>query len=219
MKKTLLLLACVLFGFIIAEKASAQNTVTNIRERYADIKKRIELMSEEGGWPPEYYQVNVFQNLPATGPHKEDVRMYYDEVKTEEDEIYPPHRLSFATCRYNFAPRIFYEEYLYDEDGKPAFIYARNPDIEFGIDYDFRFYFNKEKLIKVVIKCRPGEDSDPRLLQKNWDASAPTDGEGWREVYSGTRLPKEYESLKDAYLNSAKKILKLFDAVDSSTHL
>ena len=53
--------------------------------------------------------------------------------------------------------REFYEEYLYDDNGSIAFIYAKHPYLSFGendedMDYEFRFYFNKGKLINAIVK-------------------------------------------------------------------
>lgn len=45
----------------------AQNTVESIRQRYTVIKNDISNMMMEDGFPPEYYEVKVVQNLPATG--------------------------------------------------------------------------------------------------------------------------------------------------------
>ena len=114
--------------------ATAQNTTEKIRQEYASVHEWISHMmpNEEGetGMPPEYYELNVIQNLPGTGPHREVVRMFYGEEEAAEDVIYPPHYLRFATAMYNFAAREFYEEYLYDEKGRVMFIYAITPDAD-----------------------------------------------------------------------------------------
>lgn len=197
----------------------AQETaITDIRTRYAGIKQMIALMTGDNGMPPEFYHLTVMQNLPGTGGHKEDIYMYYDEEEGHDEEIYPPHYLTFLTSSYNFAAREFYEEYLYDADGKVAFIYARNPDIVFGLDYDFRLYFNQGKLFKAVIKCRPCAYSDVSKLSDVWDETAQTDSEGFREVYSGRKLPKEYEERNRAYLKKAEDLRKLFNSIDRTTY-
>lgn len=219
MKRTAFFLLILLAG---TYSVLAQNTVNSIRARYAEVKRGIALIEdEESGWPPVYYQVNVVQNLPGTGPHHEDTRMYYDECEAQEDEVYPPHYLSFVTCKYNFAVRNFYEEYLYDADGTPAFIYARNPDIVFGLDYDFRFYFNRGAMIKVVVKCRPVEDARLDVLVEEgiWNPAVSLDDDGFHQVYSGTSLPNEYTEIFEILLHRAALNQQLFKAVDESTHL
>lgn len=212
---TLLLLLCFTAP---ASRLVAQDALESIRKQYAEIKERIQRMSEPDSWPPEFYQVGVSQNLPGTGLHREDIRMYYDEVRTKEDEIYPPHRICFASSKYNFAARKFYEEYLYDESGKAVFIYARNPDFVFGLDYDFRFYLNKGKLIWAVIKCRPVEGAILSAITDIWDASAPTDSEGFRKMYEGSKPPEEYKAFYAGFLQSATKFPALFKAIDGSTY-
>ena len=110
--------------------AGAQNTIENIRKEYQAVHEMIAQMTpdKDGMWqmPPTYFDLNVVQNLPATGPHKENIRMYYGELESDEEEYnpYPPHYLRFTTAKYNFAAREFYEEYLYDNKGNVMFIYA-----------------------------------------------------------------------------------------------
>ena len=118
--------------------AFAQNTIESIRKEYQNVHEWIAQMDDRfpsEGIPPEYFDLNVVQNLPATGPHHEHIRMYYGELESEEEsDPYPPHYLCFATAKYNFAAREFYEEYLYDDKGQLMFIYALTPDVEGGGD-------------------------------------------------------------------------------------
>ena len=94
--------------------ASAQHTVESIRKDYQSMHEWIALMSDNfpsDGIPPEYFDLRVVQNLPATGPHHENIRMYYGEQEPEEEgDPYPPHYLRFTTVKYNYAAREFYEE-------------------------------------------------------------------------------------------------------------
>ena len=101
--------------------AVAQQTIEDIRKAYASAKEYIGMMSDDfpgEGIPPEYYHLHVSQMLPATGLHREDIRLYYNDVEEENKEeprIYPLHYLRFASTKYNYAAREFYEEYLYDD--------------------------------------------------------------------------------------------------------
>lgn len=216
--KRIILTLCLLASSATMATLFAQNTLSSIRQRYANTKETIAHMMQEDGIPAEYYQVNVFQNLPGTGPHREDVRMYYDEVG-EAEEIYLDHRLSFATTSYNFAARKFYEEYLYDADGKVAFAFVRDPDIVFGMDYDFRFYFSRGKLIHAIVKRRLGENANPDAFKDTWDASLPVDAEGFQEVFVGNNLPKEFGKELSNSLQKAKVIHNLFENVDGALYL
>ena len=68
--------------------ASAQHTVESIRKEYQSVHEWITLMSDSfpsDGIPPEYFDLRVVQNLPATGPHHENNRMYYGELEPEEE--------------------------------------------------------------------------------------------------------------------------------------
>ena len=95
--------------------------------------------------------------LAGTGRHDELVTMYYFEEDIPGQEWMSTRSLHFATVKYNFAAREFYEEYLYDEKGNLEFIYARNADVADFKGGDFRFYFQNGKLIKALLSVRNPE--------------------------------------------------------------
>jgi hypothetical protein len=194
-KVTITLLLCVAWVLTV----NAQNTVESIRKVYQDVHEWIAQMGT--GLPSEYFDLHVVQNLPATGPHLEDVKMYWGE--RDDDEIYPSHFLRFATVKYNFAAREFYEEYLYDDDGKIAFIYARTPDADEDLStlHDLRFYFSNGKLIRATVK------------------SGPLDATELKDIYSGTTVPKQYDRIYQSLLASVKNYMNLFESIETTTHL
>lgn len=198
MKKTFVL--CLLLA-VCCSAASAQNTLQSIRERYAVIKSDIAEMMKEDGFPPVYYHLQVKQNLPGTGFHNEDVKMYYDE--RDDDEVYPSHYVTFITAKYNFAAREFYEEYLYDADGKIAFIYVRTPDADEDSStvHDFRLYFSQGKLFRCIIK------------------KAPLDSNDFKELHNGTSVPKNFSTFYQEWLHQADIYRRLFEATDAATRL
>lgn len=70
------------------------------------------------------------------------------------EQIYADLHLDFATQKYNFAAREYYQEYLYDKQGRIEFIYAIKPDVINDIDYEYRFYFSQGRLIDILVKSR-----------------------------------------------------------------
>ena len=204
MKKRLTLL---LLLAAVMQLGWAQNTVESIRKRYADNKDYIATHqgdnANDGAEWGEYYHLEVSQFLPATGGHKEDVYMYFDE--REEDKIYPSHYITFATKKYNFAAREYYEEYMFDSNGSVAFIYAYDPmwtPDENGADeqYEFRFYLNKGKLLKAIVKKR-AEDNLP-----------------FTEVFSGATLKPAYSDVLEARKDTAEKIKQLFVTIEEDAY-
>lgn len=209
---TLCLIACIQCGW-------AQNTVESIRKRYADIKEMITPTSGEeenfndGATFTQCYKVEASHWLPATGGHRENITFYFGEKENEEDEVYASHFLTFVTTKYNYAVREYYEEYLYDEDGKIAFIYANAPyeyvDEDEGKpnetpqQFEYRFYFNKGKLLNAVVKKRPVE-ANPTIP--------------FKVDYEGTKLNKNYNRALQQYLHSAEKYSKLYDVLDQTTY-
>ena len=185
---------------VFCTSAHAQGAVEQIRKRYAAAKAQVEAMGKDDYHPEEFYQLNVTQFLPATGRHEKKVCLYYDFL--DDDEIYPSHRLSLVTSKYNFAAREYYEEYLYDEKGNVSFIYSNPSEVDFdGVGCELRFYFSGNHLIKVLVKNRaPGEST-------------------FKETYSGTSVPAAYSDYYKQYVSKAKKHYQLFQTIENSTYL
>ena len=193
----------------------AQNTIESIRKVYQAQKTVIAEMAEDfpyDGMPPAYYNLSVVMNLPATGLHRENIRMYFGEVEQEDEEEYDPypkHFLSFLTTKYNYAAREFYEEYFYDLNGKVMFIYAQTPDIEMGSIHELRLYFDGEKLLRLNVKVAND--------LKSYDDTA-IKAAGFKDVYTGTSIPEAYKESCDMYQQKAKQYLSMFKSIDNTVY-
>lgn len=212
MKVVFTLLLCVAEALTV----SAQNTIESIRKVYQTVHEDIERMKpDEDGFsamPPEYYDLHVVQNLPATGRHDENIRMFYGELEPEEEgDPYPPHFLRFVTAKFNFTAREYYEEYLYDEKGQVMFIYAISPDVgENMIPYEMRMWFDGKRLLRFTAKNAEGATtSEYGSLLK-----AP-----FKEVYSGAVIPEMYIMETDRCKQRAQRFLKMFKGIDDNTYL
>ena len=190
----------------MAHPAQAQDAKKAIREHYAAVKEQLKMYDELNKtgdvYPvPQMFSVVVKQNLPATGYHEETIQMMYREDKKSDEQIYADLYLEFATKKYNFAVRQFYEEYLYDKQGRIQFIYALESDFGDVFQREYRFYFNQGKLIDVNIKSR-ANDSEP-----------------FKDIYSGKTVPDAYRSYYQDRTSSAKSIMTIFKTIDSSREL
>ena len=198
--------------------ASAQNTIQSIRKAYQDVHEMIDYMTPKGddipAMPPEYFDLQVVQNLPATGGHKENIRMYYGELEPEEEgDPYPPHYLRFVTAKYNFAAREFYEEYLYDDKGQVMFIYAITPDVTIGEIkfYELRMWFDGKRLLRFTAKKveEPFVYDDFSSLRKAT----------FKEEFSGTSIPELYQDETRRCQLRAHRFLTMFKGIDDNTYL
>lgn len=206
MRLIALLLTMMLALSSMAQTAKPQDPKAAIRKHYAAAKAYIEQQQqvEDGGdiYPvTQCFTAQVKQNLPATGYHYEDVKMYYREELKEEGQIYPDLFLDFATKRYNFAAREYYEEYLYDQLGHIEFIYAAQPDLSEGKDYELRFYFHNGELIEVIIKSRQ------------------MGGGTFATIYQGNTVPAAYSDSYKSRLGAAKGIMVLFKTINANREL
>lgn len=207
MKKTLTILMLCLATNV--QWGWAQNTIASIKQRYADMKEYINTHNgtndNDGAEWMECYHVEARHFLPATGGHKEDVFMYFGEKENPNDLIYAKHFLKFVTTKYNYAVREYYEEYLYDEDENIAFIYAFQPWLSIGdngedTDYEFRYYFNKGKLIKTIVK--------KSALGEN----------NFVEDYSGATVKKAHQEFYQGFLARSKAFMKLFNSMEDAMY-
>ena len=168
MKK--LLLSIMLITALLPTVA-AQDLIAGIRQRYAAAKEYVAEMMNPDGYPPRYYEALVTENLPGTGPHKESIKMFYGDKECEECEdedgfdvahhVHPIHWLRFVTAQYNYAALNYYDEYLFDENGKLEFIYAFEP---YGLDQkdrEYRCYFSNGKLLNFIVKARQTGSVEP----------------------------------------------------------
>lgn len=201
----------IVFSLLLAGagvlSAGAQDAISTIRKHYAEAQQMVAEYAKsekEGEMPfPEYYEVNISQNLPGTGPHMERIRLYYylndltDDWKPDGPML--SRNLHFVTWKYNYAARDFYEEYLFDQQGSIEFIYCRNADMDDFNGGELRFYFKDGKLIKVLVSIR----------------NAKTDK--YEQKYSGTTIPEPYVALYKSCQSDIKRFKKLFDDIDSGT--
>ena len=181
----------------------AQQSINDIRKSYAEAKEHIARMSENfpaDGAPAEFYHLHAALNLPATGPHFEDIRMYFGEKDSDAEVIYKPHYLWFLTTKYNYAVREYYEEYLFDKSGQLMFAYGINPDVVFGELYEFRLYFAGQRLLKAIVKKKSVDEKE------------------YQEVYNGTKLPDELTETANYYRAKAKAYLPFFENIENITY-
>jgi len=208
------LLLCV--GWALT--TNAQNSIQSIRKAYQDVHEMIDHMTPKGdnipAIPPEYFDLQVVQNLPATGGHKENIRMYYGELEPEEEgDPYPPHYLRFVTAKYNFAAREFYEEYLYDDKGQVMFIYAITPDVVIPemSPYELRMWFDGDRLLRFMAKKAEGSLDDMSITSLRKAT--------FKEVYTGKTIPEMYQDETDRCRQRARRFLKMFKGIDDNTYL
>lgn len=190
----------------LTQSVLAQDVKKAIREHYAEAKAYVDQvakMEREGfSYPvPQYFSAHVKQNLPATGFHQEELLMYYQERRDSDEQIYPSLYLDFAVKKYNFAAREYYEEYLYDEQGRIQFIYATSPDMDFEYDYEFRLYFSEGQLTEMLVKRRPSGKGE------------------YTTYYTGKTVPDEFWRSYVGYYDTSKNVMRIFNAIDEGRQL
>lgn len=205
MNKLMISLMLVVVGTF---HVAAQDATTIIRKHYAEAQQKVAEYSkgENDDYSsvfPQYYEVNIMQNLPGTGPHHEQMRLYFYEHELGEDgEPDGPmlaRSLQFVTYKYNFAAREFYEEYLYDEKGNVEFVYMRNVDMYDGKGGECRMYFKSGRMFKVML-------SACNLQTEKYEPS-----------FSGSSMPNDNAELYDHGVYMVGKFKRLFDELDRDT--
>ena len=205
MKQIILDISLLLLNTLTTQ---AQDAKQAIRQHYADVKAQVaqiqEIEKSGDQYPvPQTYTVVIKQNLPGTGYHEETLQMFYREELESDEQIYADLSLDFATQKYNFAAREYYQEYLYDKQGRIEFIYATEPDVVNGIDYEYRFYFSQGRLIDVLVKSRKTGEGETTF----------------NTVYQGKAVPAQYSEEYRNCVASSKSIMTVFKSIDSNRHL
>ena len=154
MRKLMLLIVVLVCGLC----AQAQNS-PSAKERVAEIRQ----LYKDAWGAVAYYDTLAMDGLPSSrmvvendymaagaGPRHETTTYFFsidydEEIDGEYAEIY------LITRKYNIDAFQYYEDYLYDQKGKPCFLYWRCSD-----EAEARYYWDeKGKLVHSVTK---GED-------------------------------------------------------------
>ena len=147
----------------------AQDAVSAIRKHYAEAQEMVAQYAayeKEGEWSmpcPMYYEVNVKQNLPGTGYHKERIRLYFYEDECDEEN----------TDGTLLSRSLHFQ-------GNIEFAYIRNADMDHFKGGELRCYFQNGKLFKVLVSIR-NQDTE-KYEQKYAGATVPKE---YASVYQG----------------------------------
>ena len=161
LRLTILMLAVV----ATASMLSAQNNkrMAQIRQAYAD---RLEIMQNKPyDGPFNEIGVDVAQNLPGTGLYERHDKFYFTQEQYSADGSMCS-LLYFVTSKATYVHGMhgYYWEFLWDAmEGDPMFaLLVRD---EGGTKKEYRFYFENNKLIKVVpdVKQWPKDDGGMNL--------------------------------------------------------
>ena len=180
----------------------AQNVET-IRRDYNAAKHLEKRQQGDDASDINVFQTKVYKTWPGSGPHAVEVAMYCREHGPDKDySAYLDNAICFVTTSYNVAARSYYEEYMYDVDEKIEFIYARgvddSGDMESWTEYEYRFYFGANGVIKLIVKRRPfGDESQ------------------FAQEYSGATVPDKYKAKLKELQSSSKYFKDLFDTLDN----
>ena len=160
-----------------ASFASAQNhdkRMAQIKQAYAD---RLEIMNNNPYESQMFNQVNVdlAQNMPGSGMREVHDRYYFTQEQYSADgsmdsQVY----FATSTITYAMGAHKWYWEFLWDSmEGDPMFAYLIRQEGDARQEY--RFYFENNKLIKVVpdLKQWPkdngGINLHPQVISKPAD--------------------------------------------------
>ena len=163
MKLRTTILMLVLFA--TTSLVTAQNhdkRMTQIRQAYAD---RLEIMKNNPyDVPCNEISVDVSQNLPGSVIHQRHEKYYFTQEQYSEDGKMAS-LLYFATCNetYTMGMHVYKWEFLWDAmEGDPMFALLVRQ--EGNAKKEYRFYFENNKVIKVVPEVKQWPDKDMMSL-------------------------------------------------------
>ncbi len=122
-----------------------EDAIAKIRERYAQVNE------EDAGYQTHSVELNTMQAAIGLQTTKIAFRYMAFQSNPEEDPAKLEYTLAKISVSYNISDGMEYHiEYLFDENQNLIF-YFRKAEGEWE-NYQYRYYFNKGKLIKVIIK-------------------------------------------------------------------
>ena len=167
MKKQVLFVFMLFLAFSLP--AMAQNKdpkmearIQLARDKYAEGKDLV-AQNEDKETPFNYATVVRKQNWPATGQRTEETKFYYNEIGNEEEPDLKGYALRMVCNTYNVAARNYYEEYLYDNNGRPLFYYAQYDEINqnYSGKTELRQYYDEAgEVIHTIYKT---SDKDGKM--------------------------------------------------------
>lgn len=158
-KRIFLLMALVLSAVSVVVAQNHDKRMAQIRQAYAD---RLAIMQNKPyDGPFNEIGVDVAQNLPGTGLYERHDKYYFTQEQYSADGSLDS-QLYFVTSKETYAHGMhgYYWEFLWDSmEGDPMFAYLVRQEGDTKKEY--RFYFEKGKVIKVVpeLKQWPKEKS------------------------------------------------------------
>ena len=138
----LILIACL--TTVLGAQAQNSQTVADIRKKYAQAKERMEAR-KKAELPPDETVVTSNYMAAGAGPIN-DVTHYYYSGDFDEDLGREDYEVYFMVRKYNVGAIDYYQEFLYDDEGKLIFYYEKSGANE------TRYYWGADGLAKEDIK-------------------------------------------------------------------
>lgn len=160
MKRIVIVLIMLMLGACAnAQNANVQTRVAEIRKMYNSEMEWINTMLGDETIPDDYISAKVRHNNAGSGQSDETIEFYFSDDFDEEIGYYVS-RVNFVrrTTVYTVSENKSYEEFLYDDEGLPAFYYTSFPTyLKEGDDLvlkyvELRAYYDKGVQIHTIFK-------------------------------------------------------------------
>lgn len=156
-----------------AKKVNEQ-MVSAVRNEYNEVKKQIA--------NPAICQKRVKKTTKMVSAIGEQTRTY--TLFTKEGKT------TFATQQFNIVARNYYDEYLFDANGKIRFAYRRYPTDENDM-VELRYYFEDGRLLKTMVKVKKSGETK------------------YTTQYEGTFMPSEWIYDYSDILDECEAVMKM----------
>ena len=161
LRTTILMLALLATTSLVTAQ-NHEKRMAQIRQAYAD---RLEIINNNTYDEPfNYVNVDLSQNLPGSGIHDRHEKYYFTQEEYGENGRMAS-LLFFLTCKdtYTMGMHVYKWEFLWDAmEGDPMFALLVRQEGDAKKEY--RFYFENNKVIKVVPEFKQWPDKDMMSL-------------------------------------------------------
>lgn len=175
MKRIVIVLIMLMLGACAnAQNANVQTRVAEIRKMYNSEMEWINTMLGDETIPDDYISAKVRHNNAGSGQSDETIEFYFSDDFDEEIGYYVS-SVNFVrrTTVYTVSENKSYEEFLYDDEGLPAFYYTSFPTyLKEGDDLvlkyvELRAYYDKGVQIHTI--CKVGDNASSLKEVSNTD--------------------------------------------------
>lgn len=163
----------LVFGLLIAFSTVANETgdpvINAIKSEYSQAKNIIK-SNDKNKATRNSMTTTMRYLVPGKGMATETVQFFFNTEQFGENNEFVNYQLFFVTRQYKLGDRKCYEEYLYNNNSQPVFVFIQDYD-DNGKRQDKRFYYLDGSIYKTLGPTMDYEDLSTMIQAQDYRQS------------------------------------------------